>query len=304
MADTPNLAPYVLPTGGIIGMVFSTAVSGTISLSRAVSGVGGLSAWTVLYSGAPLSTTQSDCFYLDNGEQLPGGVLLPSNQYVYQLVDANGTIVSSPLTPVSSLQLDRIDFMPVLISILQGAVNTLQLPTGIERTQVLQAMPLTGIPPMPFIVANPDMIQQDDVPIGQSTYQSLGQGVFQPSNSQTVTVTELARRVFRISVLSLNSVERDFYRDMIIAVFKNSLTTVFQQLGVDVQHNYQASSYQTTQILQGMVPGFYGADVILELRGTSNISLTSTYGIIKTITSTISGEAGSITTTSVTTSGS
>src|SRR5215469_938236 len=284
----------VIPTGGAISLTFVTASGGNILLSRATSGVSGLSEFTPLYSGMPLNTQYGDQLYLDLGENLPGNILLPNAQYVYQLTDSTGTYTTPALTPVSSLQLQTIDFVPILISLLQGAITATQLPNGINKCRVLQAMPINGLPPMPFVVVNPDLIQQEYVPIGESVY-NLGGQLQQPNAVNIFTQAGSAKNVFRISIFALSAVERDFYRDLIIAVFRISLISVFQSLGVDWEHHYQATSFQATEVGHGLVPGFYGADILLELLGTSNVTIITHYGIIETITGTFSGASGSVT---------
>ncbi len=278
----PTLDPYVIPTGGVIGIRMVTAVSGQVLLSRATSGASGLSAFTPIYSGAPLSANKDTCFFLDNGEQLPGNVLPSSAFYVYKLDDADGSTTSEPLTPVASFNILRVDFTNILISLLQGAINAVQLPEGIGKCRVLQAMPITGLAPMPFIVVNPDLIQQAAVPIGQSVV-GPGMDLSQPNSSNIIVQTEFANNVFRVSTFAINADERNFYRDFIISIFRANLGYVFQAAGADVTHKYQASSYQVTEGQLGMAPGFYAADIMVEFEGNANISITTQYGLISTI---------------------
>lgn len=300
MANPPqsSINATVIPTGGAISISLITAPSGAINISRATSGASGLSAFTTLYSGSPLNLNYDNSLYLDLGDQLPGNVLLPNTQYVYQLTDVTGTYQTPPLTPVSSLQLDVIDFVPVLISLLQGAINAATLPPGVQFCRVLQAMPLNGIPAMPFVVINPDLVQQEYVPIGMAAI-NLGGQLIQPGQVNIYTQPAGVRNVFRISIFSFNPQERDFYRDFVLAVFRISLISVFQSLGLDWQHDFQASSFQTTTTQDGQVPGFYACDVMLTLTGTNNVTLITTYNIIETITGAYSGSLGSITLTQV-----
>lgn len=283
-----SISSVIIPTGGGISVNVVTASGGTVTIARATSGVSGLSNFTTLYSGPPLDLNYGTSLYLDVGDQLPGNVLLPNSQYVYQLTDDTGTYTTPALTPVSQLQLDRRDITPILISLLQGAINATALPTGINFCRVLQAMPINGAPPMPFVVINPDLVQQADVPIGVSAI-NLGGQLVQPGQVNIYTQPTSTRNVFRISIFSITPTERDFYRDLVLAVFRISLISVFQSIGMDWRHDFQASSFQTTTSKDGQVPGFYACDVMLTLEGTTNVTVITTYGIIETIDTNISG---------------
>jgi hypothetical protein len=184
--------------------------------------------------------------------------------------------------PVSSINIDYINWTPIFISILQGAFSIVQLPNGMKRPQVVQAMPLTGLLPMPFVVVTNELDQQEEVPIGQSV-PVLGEGFVQPPYSNVWTQTGFDRNMYRVSIFSTSAVERDFYRQLVIATFRANLYYVFQQLGSDITHSYQAASYQTTQSHDGFVPGFYGCDIALEFTGTKNVTIYTSLGIIEKI---------------------
>jgi hypothetical protein len=277
-----SITPTVLPTGGACGLSFTTAVSGDISLER--SPYPGTPVYTQLYSGTPLNPRGEPQFFLDLGDQTPAP-LQPTTQYIYQLTDVTGTIVSDPITPVASINLDRTDWDSIFISLLQGAIDVVQLPKGINRCRVVYAMPLNGLQPMPFIVVNNDLLQQEEVPLGQAN-PTLGEGFLQPPYSKIWTQTGLDKHIYRISILSTSATERSFYRDLIIATFRANLYYIFQQVGNDITHSYQAASYQSTASHDGMLPGFYGADVMLEFTGTNNVSIVTSYGIVEEIIST------------------
>lgn len=298
MANPPSssIIASMIPTGGIAALTFVTASGGSINISRATSGVSGLSAFTTLYSGAPVRTDYGNGFYLDCGDELPGNVLLPNSQYVYQLTDNTGTYQTPPMTPVSELVLNWQDFTPLLISVLQGAINATPLPAGINFCRVQNAMPINGSPPLPIIAVNPDLVQQEHVPIGQSAI-NLGGDLIQPGQINIYTQPAGFRNVFRFSIFSLSALERDFYRNLIMGVFRIALISVFQPLGLDWEHNFQASSFQTTTTQDGQIPGFFACDVMVTLTGTSNVTINTTYGIIETITGTFSGASGSFTIT-------
>ncbi len=272
-----TLKPVPIPTGGAVGITFTTAISGDITLSRAPFGDTGLGPWTIIYNGPPLNDKGINQFVLDLGNDISiPGPLLSTSQYVYQLTDSTGTIQSDPLTPVYSIDLDRIDFSKIMIGLLQGSINSAALPAGINRARAMHVMPLNGLPPMPFVVINPELVQQEEVPIGQD----IPNPIATEDLTKTIwTRTEFANHVFRVSIFSLNAEERDYYRDLVLATFKISLGYVFAELGLDITHRYQANSFQLQRPTEGMVPGFYGCDVMLEFIGTTNVSVVTTYGI-------------------------
>jgi hypothetical protein len=183
----------------------------------------------------------------------------------------------------------------MLIRLLQGAFNSLTLPSGVNVPEVLHAMPLGGIPEFPFVVVNQDLLQQTEVPIGQSAYQSpatSGQGTV--SGFQTNfpwSITGLVERTYRVSILSKNAVERDFYRDAIPAIFQALFNPVLQPLGLDVSHKWQVSTGQVSDDRAAKSPGFYFAECMLTFEGTLDVTVSPIYGLVETITTTVSSLA-------------
>lgn len=267
---------YAVPTGGAIGIEFSTAPSGTISLARAVSG----GAFSTLYSGAPLASGGVNQFFLDYGDGLPAP-LASGTTYVYQLADVGGTVFSAGIQTNGAFALLSDSVTQTLVRLLQAAVANNVPPAGVQPARVIQAMPLTGLPPMPCVVVTPELLQQAE--------QKVGQDVEQPDATNTWTMSEFALRLYRVSIISTSAVERDYYRNLVIAAFKISLAYVFGPIGENVTHTYQAASYQVVDPHAGQTPGFYGCDVMLELTGTFNLAITTDYGIIATITAEASG---------------
>lgn len=264
-----SITPTPVPTGGAITLQIES--DGIMTLSRAVSGVGGLSAFTTLYAGI---TTP---FFVDVGDGLPGP-LNSGTLYVYQLDDDNGQLQTDPVMPALRFDPQIEPLTAMLIKLLQGAVNTMVLPAGVRKTGVLQAMPIGGIPAMPFITINLDLIQQEQIPIGQSVpiYNLIaGQGV--------ATITGFVHRSFKISVLSDNATERDFYRDALPGVFEVFAAFVLAPAGLNVEHKYQAASGQVAKDTIGKGPGFYFADVLLAFSGSFNITVTTDYGLVGTL---------------------
>ena len=257
-----------IPTGGgfSLGIVSSGAA---MVLSRAVSGVSGLSSFSQIYSGTPIP------LFIDVGDGLPAP-LASGSYYVYQLQDGNGTYQTPAVQPALQLNIEQEPLLALLIRLLQAGFNNLVPPAGVSACQVLQAMPIAGLPAMPFVVVNLDLFQQAEIPIGQNVPQ------FDPSGSWTIS--GFAKRIFRVSVLASNTADRDYYRDATVAILESIIQSVFLPIGLDVRHRYQAASGQVTENKTMMNPGFYYCDVMLEVEGTYNISITSTFGVINTIT--------------------
>lgn len=285
----PEITAYGIPTGGVITLAISGAVSGVATLERAVSG----QSFATIYSGSPVS------FYIDIGDGLPSP-LSSGSAYVYRYTDNTGSGLSAYITPASVLVQQQEPLTQILIRLLQGAFGDLTPPPGIRPVQVLQQMPLGGNIPMPFLVVNLDVIQQSAVPIGQSVA-PLSALVTGGGTGSGYTLTGFAKRTFRISVLSDNGVERDFYRDNLIGVLEAIYAPILQPLGLDVSHKWMASSGQIAQDRQGKSPGFYFADVLLDFEGTLNVVVMPIYGTIAqittSVTSSMSGTTGTVTDT-------
>lgn len=273
----PFVSPAIIPTGGAIALTFATA-SGGISISRATSGVSGLSAWTVLASGlasGPLGPLGVNGYYLDVGDQLPGP-LSAAAQWVYQITDSSGTTQTAALTPVASITIEPDPVLAVMMRLIEAGLRNITPPEGINRPRISLAMPLDNAPALPLIVIAPELDQMMEQPIGVD--------VPKPDNQNIWQIMDLQKRVLRVSILSLNAVERDYFKVAVISIFKSLLGTVLAQLGQDVRHGYQAASYQQTKEALDQVPGFYGCDVMLEVTGQFNVVVTTTYGVIAEIT--------------------
>jgi hypothetical protein len=270
-----------IPTGGAVSLLFNTGVSGTIALARATSGVGGISAYTTLYSGATLTESGKNQFFLDYGDGLPSP-LVSGTTYVYQLTDTDSSTVQTGgvLTP-SAFNLESDGITQILIRLLQAAVTNNVPPEGVKPARITQAMPLNGIVPLPMIVITPELLQQGD--------QKIGEDVELPDKNNIWTMSEFAEFLYRVSVLATTAVERDYYRDLMIAAFKIAQAYVFQFLGDNITHTYQAASYQVSDLPNNKLPGFYGCDVMLSMIGTFNLAIFTSYGLIETITATVSG---------------
>lgn len=270
----------VVPTGGVVALTFTTAASsaGNISLTRAISGASGA---VTLYSGAPLNDNGVDQIFIDVGDNPPGPPLPlnPNTLYVYTLTDPNGSVQSGGIQPNSMMVLLPDGTTDLIMRTLQAAINAnyTQGPSGVGRATVLHAMPLAQLQPMPFVVVFLELLQQGQQFIGDDNANEFSQPNYWVQG-------EFARRVYRISILSINPIELDFYRDLIISTFKVMHTYVFPLIGQDMEHSYQSAAYQETGDNLGKSPGFYGCDISLELTGTFNLQINVSTGLINTIT--------------------
>jgi hypothetical protein len=281
------LQATVIPTGGVIGITFSTAISGNISLSRAISGVSGLGPFTTLYSGVPYSSVGGQCYYLDVGDQSPGP-LLTNVSYVYQLTDITGTQTTNPIAPVTSMTIDSTPWTRIIIGIIQGAVNSATLPPGINMARVFNAMPMVGNPPLPLIAINPELEVQANIPIGADDPE-FDYFVNPALTTNSWTQAGQERRMFRITVCSLSAEERDFWRRFIIGTLRIAAAYALSQAGADFIRDYEAVSYQASNETKLQEPGWYCADILWDMTVEANVTITTNYGLIETITAAISG---------------
>lgn len=277
---TISAVPYVVPTGGAIVLDFNldgvVTVGSPMTISRATSTDGVLSGFTTLYSGDAASP------FIDVGDALPQP-LTAGTAYVYEITDPTGTVQTAPLQPGGALVIEDDGVTRLLIRLLQAGITNLTLPARLQSPGVLNqgrpivsnAMPITGFPPLPFIVVNQDLVQQENVPIGQN--------VVQPNADNLWTQSSYAKKIWRVSVLTRTPDERDFYRDSLIAIFQSLLGSVFARIGANMSHRYQAASGQTSDEYQGKSPGFYFADVMLEVLGTFNFTIATSFGRIDAI---------------------
>lgn len=252
-----NLPGYLIPPSSVTAM----------TLARAVSGASGIGAWTQIYSGAPVPV------YVDPGDFTPGP-LASGAAYVWQLTDALGTIQLGPITPVGAI-ISKPDYLTNLfIRLLQGAVDNLQRPAGVNHVQVTTKMPQNGWQALPFIVVNLDLIQQTEVQIGEDVENVI-------DNKWTIIAN--AKRIWRVSVFSRDAQERDYYRDSLLMVFRVLKATVFSPLGLNVSHSFQAASGTDAKEWEGHSPGFFYADLMMEIDGLFNTTILDNYDLIEEI---------------------
>lgn len=268
-------------TGGIVMLdfrdPFGMSPTGTVSIIRnCVSGV------NIGTSDTVALNADINPLWIDVGDGLRGAQTisgpLPLGEYTYDVTAViDGQTVTLPTTAALLLS-QAITLIPdsmqaVFVRVLQGAVQSLTMPAGMHTPLVFNSMPVSSLPPFPFIAVNEEMIQQTHVPIGQQ--------VPQVSISNEFTVSAYAKRMWRLSVFSDSVDERDFVRDYLCGALHVIAHDLFEPLGRNISHRFQAVSYSTAK--DGEVPGFFGADILWESEGTYNTSLKSTFGLIEHI---------------------
>lgn len=265
-----ELNAIAVPTGGAITLSISGDTNTSTVLARSSGGVSGV--YQDIYAGV---TTP---IYIDAGDG-QASTLSSGVTYCYRLTATAQQYFSQEVVLPNALNIKNQDLLPLMQKLLQGGINNLVVPNGVNKIsngKVLIAMPLQGAPPLPIVTINQDLIQQHFVPIGQQ---------FENVNivSGEWTVTSYATRKFRITVMADNTTTRDFYRDAIIAIFQALLTTTFAPIGLDNSHRFQAFSAQVADDPTNRSPAFYYADIMVELDGTMNVGIYNTYGTIETI---------------------
>lgn len=264
----------VLPTGGGIVLDFAqgagtSPLQGSVTITRSVVGS----------SNPPFTvwTGQGPDMYLfvDVNDGNPGP-LLSNQSYTYTITDQTGSLTTDAVTPIGAITLIQHDDTALLARLLQLAVANVTLPPIVtERPVVTTAMPIAGQLALPLLVVNEDLLQQDDIPIGQQ--------VEQLNPDLTVTIGGFAKYLWRVSILCKNAPSRDFWKSAVIAIFQSLCGSVFAPIGKNISHRYQAASFQVQSDQHQMVPGFYGADIMLELVGVLNTTIQTSYGLIEHI---------------------
>jgi hypothetical protein len=263
----PDIFAQAVPTGGAIAINVSGVPSGVSTLQRAASGIGATSGYSQIYSGPVLA------FYVDVGDGTPGP-LNPAWSFSYLYTDSLGSGATPYIQPIATLLLQSDATTQILVRLIQGAMNSLVVPLGFPRPQVTQAMPMGGSLPMPLIVVNVDLLQMAEVPIGQSVTP------IDPISNQQI-ITQFAHRTYRVSLLTQNVEQRDFYKEALIGIFEALYQTVLQPLGLDTTHKWQATAGQIAYDPKAMAPGFFYAEVMLDFTGTLNTIISPEVGLIE-----------------------
>lgn len=252
--------------GGVVSFLvggYATGVGSQFSVGRSSTGSGG--PFLNIYSGAVVP------FYIDLGDGLPTP-LLSGSTYYWTFSDPSGSVLVGPLTPTGSIQFTPDNLTSILIRCLQAGIDNIgPLPNGIIRATVMQDMPLNGFPSLPLISVTAQMEDQEDIGIGQ---QIVNPNLFE---NQSWSQAVQARKMWRVSILAKDSLNRDFYKDLILNIFHAMLPTIFLPMGQNTSHRYMVSVGQTSEDLKNKSPGFYFADCLLEITGQSNVNIQLNY---------------------------
>lgn len=269
---TINVAVKPIPTGGAIMLDFlqgaaTSALQGTVTISRVVNGGSPVQIWT---------GPAAEMNYFIDANDGSAGPLQSGSQYAYAITDQSGSYTTPAVSPVSQFAVIQNSDVAFMVRLFEAAVATIAVPSTItKRPSVTNAMPITGTPPLPMIAVNLDLVQQEDIPIGQD--------VGAPNPDLTITLGGYAKWMWRLSILCSDAPARDFWRDAVIAIFQALCPSVFAPIGRNISHKYQAASYQVVNESKNLSPGFYGADVLLEIEGVLNTTLTTNIQLIETI---------------------
>ena len=225
---------------------------------------------TTIYSGPALP------FWLDvgDGPSTSSAPLDPNTEFTWQAIDNTGT-TQATATPSPSISTVPDGLTQIVIRLLQAACDNAPgaAVAHVQRPQVTTRMPQGGWQASPFVVVNLDLFQQSDTTIGQD--------IAAPPVDGQWTLWGWARRIWRISVFSQDADERDFYRDTIMVALRALKATLFSQVGMNIRHDFQASSGTTGDEWIGQGPGFYWADVMWNLEGAFPVSMLVSYGTIE-----------------------
>lgn len=272
VGSDPSLSYTVSPTGGVIAFEFTSASDfGTWDFTRYTS-VGGVNVSGVtLFSGTSGQSPTQLFIDIGDGSNAP---LNPSSLYAYEFTTAAGSVVTPPLSPACSINVYQDSMAQIMFRALQSGINALHIPASFQNTPlVMQAMPLAGagVPALPMIAFNDTLLQQREIPIGQDVDADADRNAWQ--------VAALALRHFTVFVLAGNVEERDYYRDVVIAIYSAALGPILNKLGNNVTHRFQVSSSQLTG--RENDPGFYFSEILLEFTGLYSVGITTSYGLIE-----------------------
>jgi hypothetical protein len=256
-----------VPCGGIVALdLQSAALPASWVLTRYVSGVAGLSTGTVLVSGA----TDAIPFYIDIGDGT-NAPLNPQTLYVYGFSTSAGTVYSDTITVSGAIVLEPDSMTRVLGRCLEAGLVSLVLPLQFKAKPTFSyAMPITTQLRFPMVIMNLDLMQQEEIPIGQ------GIDTDSTRNFYNVPANVMRRYVVRVFATTVD--EREFLRDAVIAIFSTLLMPLLSRLGQNVSHSFQASNGQ--MVADQMQPGVFFAEISLQFSGLYNIGVSTYYGPI------------------------
>lgn len=274
----PTIKATVSSTGGCIYLNFglspgSDPATATVTLQRYT---GSLSATPVtLYSAV------FDPVYVDVGDQLPNHLDF-NTVYYYSYTDTTGTVFTPPIVPAASLVVMSSYLDGLLFRLFTAGIHALDVPAGISKgteIRVLQELPFSRGEILPCIVMNLDLLQQQEVAIGRAIDTSF-------DNSWIIPTYALRRYSFWI--LTRTARDRDFYKDACVAVLLSIMTDVMEQLGQNYTYTFQAAQSQNVDPSPEFAPGFFESNVMMEMLGEYNVQIHTNYGLIESITPSVS----------------
>jgi len=277
MPNPPQLTADIIPTGGGVrlqGISFDTSYQ----LTRTVVSTGQVD---TIYS----TTTHipgNSIFFIDMGETFGTVNLqyLPSQNYVYTVTDSYGTVSTPSILPYNQVYAYRDELDIIFIRLLNSALDALAVGSPYPKPRVYHAMPIVGIPPLPLITINQDLIQQEFIPIGQSA----------PSESQQMLA--MVKRIYTVTVYTTAADARDFYRTNIIGIFEALCKDPLTYLGQNVTHRFQVASSQMIAEKEDKEPGFYYCNCMLEFSGNFFIELVTPTTVFQQIALDVTGTTG------------
>jgi hypothetical protein len=284
----PQLNAYPISCGGGVrlqGISWDTSYS----LSRTVLSTGQVDA---LYS----TTTHVPgelVTYIDTGEIYTSVNLnyLPEQPYSYTLADSYGTVTTSGVVPQNILEAYQDELDIIFIRLMKAALDALSARTPFPKPRVLHEMPLIGLPPLPLITINQDLLQQSYIPIGQDV---------QKEDPQMLA---MVKRIYTVTVYAENAPTRNFYRTNIVAIFEALCRDPLTYLGQNVSHRFQVASSQINKEKDDKEPGFYYANCMLEFEGVFNIQIVTPTTIFQQIDFSVLDTDGDVISGGVITSG-
>jgi len=206
--------------------------------------------WETIYSGdaAP--------WFIDAGEN-QSVPLDAAYTYSYRLSDsaATSSVTVSGISVNKAVKIIEDPNEDTLIRLMEGAVNSLTPPDGFGKIKFLHALPRTGFPELPIITVNMDLGQQHSTAIGNAATPQLDPSVY-------VEVMQFRRYSFY--VLAANPSERTYYRQAIVAICYN-LANTFLKTGGSMEFDVQYTQGQTDGDRQDEIPGFFYAQIMLDI---------------------------------------
>lgn len=268
----PRIAWQVLPTGGIVVMdLASEGPPASWLLTRSVVGVSGLTHTTSLVSGS----ADEIPFFIDLGDGNNQNVPLdPASLYAYEFTTSMGTVSTETICVSGTITLEPDHMTSILARSMQAGLAALSLPAQFtQRPTFSYAMPITTQLRFPMVILNLDLLQQQEIPIGQGTMAEVINNIY--------NVPAQALRRYVVRVYTTNVEEREFYRDAVIGIFNTILTPLFQRIGQNTHHSFQAVNGQI--VGDQMQPGAFYAEIALQFSGLYNVAVSSYFPTIEVI---------------------